>query len=84
MDESKLTEKVQELTDLELALLVSQIASQHCIIKADVEFLDPLQQEIQLVGQSENSSLILLIPVDCFKYIWCLSCSHTMLCYYYA
>lgn len=42
--------KAQELTDLELALLISLVAGQHCIIQAEEESLDPLQQELQLVG----------------------------------
>lgn len=50
MEESELVEKAQELTDLELALLVSLIARQHCIIQAEEESLGSLEQELKLVG----------------------------------
>lgn len=53
-----LFEKIHELTDLELALLVSLVAGQHCLIEADEEALYPLQQEIQLVRSPKHISLI--------------------------
>lgn len=46
---SGLVERVQELTDLELAMLLSLVADQHCIITAEPDDLDPLQQELHLV-----------------------------------
>lgn len=46
---SGLVERVQELTDLELAMLLSLVSGQHCIIKAEQEDLDSLEQELQLV-----------------------------------
>lgn len=46
---SGLVERVQELTDLELAMLLSFVSGQHCIITAEQEDLDPLAQELQLV-----------------------------------
>ena len=45
-----LIERAQELTDLELAFLVSLVAGQHCLIEAKEEALDSLQKEIKLVG----------------------------------
>ena len=44
-----ITDKVQNLTDLELALLLSLVAGEHCIIQTEDEALEPLQQELQLV-----------------------------------
>ena len=49
MDPAGLVEKVQELTDLELAMLLSLVAGQHCIITAEQDDLDPLVQELHLV-----------------------------------
>ena len=49
MEVSPLVERVQELTDVELAVLLSLIAGQHCIIKTEKEALGSLGQEIQLV-----------------------------------
>lgn len=49
MDASRLVERVQELTDLELAMLLSLVAGQHCIITAEQDDLDTLEQELHLV-----------------------------------
>ena len=49
MDSSTLVEKVQELTDIELAILLSLTSSQHCNVIAERDDLDPLLQEIELV-----------------------------------
>lgn len=49
MDASGLVERVQELTDLELAMLLSLVAGQHCIITAEQDDLDTLEQELHLV-----------------------------------
>ena len=49
MDPSGLVERVQELTDLELAMLLSLVAGQPCIITAEQDDLDPLEQELHLV-----------------------------------
>ena len=49
LDPSGLVERVQELTDLELAMLLSLVAGQHCIITAEQDDLDSLEQELCLV-----------------------------------
>lgn len=49
MEEIGLIERIQELTDLELALLLSLIAGEHCIIQSEEEALDPLGEELELV-----------------------------------
>lgn len=49
VDPSGLVERVQELTDLELAMLLSLMAGQHCIVAAEQDDLDSLEQELQLV-----------------------------------
>ncbi len=58
MGDSSLIGKIQQLTDLELALLVSLVAGQHCLIEAEDEALNQLQQEIQLVGFKAQSLIM--------------------------
>ncbi|MCJ1457669.1 hypothetical protein MMC28_008038 [Mycoblastus sanguinarius] len=52
MDSSKLVERVQELTDVELAILLSLIADQHCIIKTEEASSASLEEEIQLIASN--------------------------------
>ncbi|CZT23475.1 uncharacterized protein RCC_09189 [Ramularia collo-cygni] len=47
MDSSTL-DKISELGDLDLALLVSRVAEQHCIFSAAVESIKNLQEELRL------------------------------------
>ena len=49
MNTSGLVEKIQELTDLELAVLLCLVTSQHCIIRTEEDGLGPLEQELRLV-----------------------------------
>lgn len=49
MSPLNLVHRVEELTDLELALLLSFVANEHCLIRTEEEALDSLQHEIQLV-----------------------------------
>lgn len=44
-----LVHRVEEFTDLELALLLSFVANEHCLIRTQEEALRSLQHEIQLV-----------------------------------
>lgn len=44
-----LLEKVQGLTDLELAVVVSLIADEHCIVESEADCLATLETELQLV-----------------------------------
>lgn len=52
MEESVLIERIQELTDLELALLLSLTAGEHCIIHTEEEALGSIEEEIQLVCET--------------------------------
>ena len=54
MENATLVERVQELTDLELAILMSLVVGQHCIIQTDAEHLESLQQELQLVWKARK------------------------------
>ena len=47
--EHLLAQKVQALSDLELALLISLVADQHCIIEADKLLMEMVKQELKLV-----------------------------------
>ena len=49
MDKGKVEEKVQDLTDLELAALVCLVANEHCIIETTADCLGALSEELQLV-----------------------------------
>jgi len=48
-DDKGILAKVQELSDIELALLLCLAADQHCIIQTKEESLDALEEELQLV-----------------------------------
>lgn len=45
----QLLDKVQALSDLELAVLLCLITEQHCIIEADKDVLPQLEEELRLV-----------------------------------
>ena len=52
MKDTDLLERVQGLTDVELAILLSLVAGQHCIIETEEEGLESLSEEAQLVSNS--------------------------------
>lgn len=49
MEQVGLVAQIQELTDLELAVLLCLVADQSCIIQTEHGDLEPLEQELQLV-----------------------------------
>lgn len=49
METSPLVERVQDLTDLELAILLSLVAGEHCIIQTESGAVESLEQELRLV-----------------------------------
>lgn len=49
MDEQALLERIQDLTDLELAVLLSLVAQHHCLIETRDGTLDDLAAELALV-----------------------------------
>lgn len=49
MEPNGLVAKIQGLTDLELALLLSLVAGQHCLIETESEALELACQELGLV-----------------------------------
>ncbi|KAF2633103.1 hypothetical protein BU25DRAFT_329629 [Macroventuria anomochaeta] len=46
----RLVERVQTLSDLELAVLVCLVAEQHCIIQTEGQLLDNVEEELKLVA----------------------------------
>lgn len=56
MEAQTATEKAQELSDVELAMLLSLVAKEHCIIQTEPEDLDALENEIKLVWAFERPS----------------------------
>ncbi|CAO2655106.1 Nn.00g101700.m01.CDS01 [Neocucurbitaria sp. VM-36] len=46
----RLSEKVQALSDIELAVLVCLVAEQHCIIEAEEEEINAVQEELKLIA----------------------------------
>jgi hypothetical protein len=65
MADKILLEKVQDLSDLELAVLLCLIAQEHCIIDTEPSALDDVVHELQLV--SEILRLELLITTKFFQ-----------------
>lgn len=49
MATSNLTERIQDLPDLELAMLLSLVADHSCIIQTEQDDMEVLEQELQLV-----------------------------------
>ncbi|KAF2008419.1 hypothetical protein BU24DRAFT_415961 [Aaosphaeria arxii CBS 175.79] len=47
---NRLVDKVQGLSDIELAVLLCLVAEQHCIIETDRSVLDDVEKEIQLIS----------------------------------
>ncbi|TID19011.1 hypothetical protein E2P81_ATG05987 [Venturia nashicola] len=62
---SRLVSKVQELGDIELAALLCFIAQEHCIIEADEEELENVEQELGLIA-SKTFGLSYAV-VNCFE-----------------
>jgi hypothetical protein len=59
--------KVQELSDIELAVLLCFVAEQHgCVIEADQADLDDVQEEIRLVRLNVD---IYQIQTDRWRYV---------------
>ncbi|KAF1957930.1 hypothetical protein CC80DRAFT_515406 [Byssothecium circinans] len=50
--ETRIVEKVQVLSDIELAVLLCLITQQHCIIETEHQTLEPLVQEIKLIASN--------------------------------
>jgi hypothetical protein len=53
MAEEALLDKVQDLSDLELAALLCLVAQEHCIIDTEPDALDELVLELQLVRNTK-------------------------------
>jgi hypothetical protein len=54
--EDRLTVKVQALSDLELAVLICLVADQHCIIEAELNQLNDIEEELKLVREIASAN----------------------------
>lgn len=52
MDDQLLLDHIHDLTDLELAILLSLVANEHCLIETDDQTQDDLAAELGLVSQA--------------------------------
>lgn len=57
MADEDLLNKVQDLSDLELATLLCFTNQEHCIIDTEPEAVDDLVQELRLVCLSQSSHI---------------------------
>ncbi|KAI9149417.1 hypothetical protein HJFPF1_11469 [Paramyrothecium foliicola] len=64
MADESLLEKVHDLSDLELAILLCLVSRQHCIISTPADAIDDLIQELQLIA-SKTFGLKSAVVVDC-------------------
>lgn len=67
-----LVERVQGLTDVELAVLLSLVAGQHCIIETEEESIKALAEELQLVSNASPAAIafhVTYASIDCLRYI---------------
>ena len=76
MEDQEISEKVQDLSDTELAVLLSLVAKQHCIISTEEDTLDLLEEEIKSACQKNHVvpsfQLELTRLIGCFEYLWAL------------
>ncbi len=61
MAEEPLLNKVQHLSDLELATLICLVAQEHCIIDTEPDALDDLLQELEFVSYALLTTRTLLM-----------------------
>jgi hypothetical protein len=64
MADESLLDKVHDLSDLELAILLCLISRQHCIISTPAHAVDDLIQELQLIAH-KTFGLKSVVVVDC-------------------
>lgn len=86
MQDKHLVDKVQGLTDIELALLLSLLAGQHCIIETEEDLIEALAAELQLVSNASLAAMASRIthpPKDCLEYIQASISGSSMLRDYY-
>jgi hypothetical protein len=66
----RITEKVQALSDLELAVLICLVADQHCIIEAEKEVIGEVQEELKLVSTARSRTGVRLIATGRVECVW--------------
>lgn len=83
MADERLVDKVHDLSDLELAVLLCLISREHCLISTPSTAIDDLVLELQLVCQQTpqfhacpvlnnflTNSLFVLYDLDCHENLW--------------
>lgn len=79
MDTLEIEHLISELTDLDLAVLLSLVAQEHCLIETTEDCIDDVSKELALV----LSAAFQLIPlpwlttsyVDLPEHVWSIICS---------
>ncbi|KAI4290235.1 MAG: hypothetical protein L6R35_000488 [Caloplaca aegaea] len=66
MSSGDLLRKVEELSDLELALLLSLVANEHCLIHSEKESLETLGQELQLIASNTFTRAHALVECNAY------------------
>lgn len=66
-DYSTLFDKLEGLTDLETAFLLCIIAREHCIIDTEKDAIEDLENELILVGDGSDASLLLILLKEVFR-----------------
>lgn len=64
MDIQSFLDNVRDLTDLELAILLSLIAQQHCLISTDDDFIDDLSSELALIASEIFDLTYAVVSLD--------------------
>lgn len=62
MADEEVLAKVHNLSDLELAILLSLISREHCLISTPEDAIDDLVEELQLVRIEEEPSVPQTVP----------------------
>lgn len=65
-----IAEKVQALSDIELAVLICLVTEQHCIIETERQFLRDIEAELKLVGLQYGQSVISLNQTGHNECLW--------------
>ena len=73
MESQAFVEHVEDLTDLELAVLLSLVAQQHCMVVVKGHLLDDLASELALV-RCEHAGVLLHANVRTRSSETCLTC----------
>ena len=66
---ARLTDKVLELGDVELAALLCFVAEEHCIVEAETAELNNVEKELRLVGHPLLSISLAYVLTDLRQHV---------------